>query len=134
MQLEAYLHQLEVDQETGEENPQSRLNHYDSALPQGLEYTERYLLESGLKWTPIKRYTLSMPRGRGTSSDWRLSLRSFTRAGASYPDEGVPFALIMTITDNAGTAAVYEETRNEIIRRGLDLADITVAHRVRPRG
>jgi hypothetical protein len=46
----------------------SRLNHYDSGLPQGLDYTERYLLESGLKWTPIKRYTLSMPKGRGKST------------------------------------------------------------------
>jgi hypothetical protein len=134
VQLEAYLHQLEIDPDTGEEKPESRLNHFDNALPQGLEYTERYLLDSGLKWTPIKRYTLSMPKGRGTSSDWRLSLRSFTRAGASYPDEGVPFALIMTIADSTGTAAIYDEVRNEIIRRGLDLADITVAHRVRTRG
>ena len=68
VQLEAYLHQIEVDLETGEDKPESRLHHYDSALPQGLEYTERYLLQAGLKWTPIKRYTLSMPRGRGSSS------------------------------------------------------------------
>lgn len=134
VQLESYLHQLEIDPKSGEDKPQSRLNHYDSALPQGLDYTERYLLESGLKWTPIKRYKLSMPKGRGTSSDWRLSLRSFTRAGASFPVEGVPFALIMTIADSTGGAAIYDEMRNEIIRRGLDIADITVAHRIRPRG
>lgn len=133
VQLEAYLHQLETDPQTGEEKPQSRLSLYDNGLPQGLEYTERYLLESGLKWTPIKRYKLSMPKGRGASSDWRLVLRSFTRAGASFPDEGVRFALIMTIADNAGKAGIYDEMRNEIIRRGLDIADITVAHRVRPR-
>ena len=54
-------------------------------------------------------------------------LRSFTRAGASFPDEGVRFALIMTITDGAGKAAIYDEMRNEIIRRGLYIADITIA-------
>ncbi len=134
VQLEAYLHQIEVDPETGEDDPKSQLKHHDSALPQGLEYTERYLLQTGLKWTPVKRYSLVMPKGRGSSSNWRLSLRSFTRAGAPYPEEGVPFTLIMTIADPKDTAPIYEEVRNEIIRRGLQLADITVAHRVRARG
>ncbi len=120
-----------IDPETGEEKPQSRLKLEDSGLPQHLEYTERYLVENGLKWTPIKRYHLPMPRGRGTSSDWRLSLKSFTRAGAVYPEEGVPFTVIMTISDPTEKAAIYEEVRNEVIRRGLRLADITVAHRVR---
>ena len=61
-------------------------------------------------------------------------MRSFTRAGAAYPSEGVPFTLIMTIADPSGAAAIHDEVRNEIIRRGLELADITVAHRVRARG
>ncbi len=33
-----------------------------------------------------------------------------------------------------GEEPVYDEVRNEIIRRGLRLADITVAHRVRAQG
>ena len=74
-----------------------------------------------------------MPKGRGSSSNWRLALRSFTRAGATYPEEGVPFTLIMTIADQRGFAPIYDEVRNEIVRRGLQLADITVAHRVRAR-
>ena len=134
VQLEAYLHQIEVDPDTGEDDPKSRLHHHDSELPQGLEYTEKYLLQSGLKWTPVKRYNLSMPRGRGVSSNWRIALRPYTRAGAAYPEAGVPFTLIMSIGDPQGTAPIYNEVRNEIIRRGLELADITVAHRVRPRG
>jgi hypothetical protein len=129
--LEAHLHQLEVDPETGEEKPQSRLKLEDSGLPQHLEYTERYLVENGLKWTPVKRYHLPMPRGRGSSGEWRLSLKSYTRAGAVYPKDGVPFTVIMTISDPTEKAAIHEEVRNEVIRRGLRLADITVAHRVR---
>ena len=134
VQLEAYLHQIETDPDTGEDDPKSRLHHHDSALPAGRDYTETYLLKTGLKWTPVKRYSLSMPRGRGTSSNWRLALRSFTRAGEVFPASGVPFTIVLTISDLEQTAPVYDEVRNEISRRGLTLADITVAHRVRPRG
>ena len=133
VQLEAYLYQIETSPETGGDDPKSRLRRHDSELPQGLEYTERYLLKTGLKWTPVKRYTVSMPSGRGTSSDWRLSVRASMRAGAPYPESGVPFTLIMTISDPEQAAPIYDEVRNEIVRRGLALADITVAHRVRPR-
>ena len=133
VQLEAYLHQIETDPDTGEDDPQSRLNHHDSELPAGLDYTETYLLKTGLKWTPVKRYNLAMPRGRGTSSNWRLALRSSTRAGDVFPASGVPFTIVMTISDPEQTAPVYDEVRNEISRRGLELADITLAHRVRPR-
>ena len=133
VQLEAYLHQIETDPDTGEDDPQSRLNHHDSELPAGLDYTETYLLKTGLKWTPVKRYNLVMPRGRGTSSNWRLALRSSTRAGDVFPASGVPFTIVMTISDPEQTAPVYDEVRNEISRRGLELADITLAHRVRPR-
>ncbi len=133
IQLEAYLHQIETDPDTGEDDAQSRLNRYDSELPAGLDYTETYLLKTGLKWTPVKRYHLAMPRGRGTSSNWRLALRSSIRAGDAFPASGVPFTIVMTISDLEQTAPVYDEVRNEISRRGLELADITLAHRVRPR-
>ena len=133
VQLEAYLHQIETDPDTGEDDPQSRLKHHDGVLPPGLGYTEKYLLKTGLKWTPVKHYSLSMSRGRGTSSIWRLALRSSTRAGEVFPDSGVRFTIVMTISDLQQTAQVYDEVRNEISRRGIKLADITVAHRVRPR-
>lgn len=136
VQLEAHLYQLEEKLVNGEvkEDPQSRLLHSDNALPEHLAYTERYLLEGGLKWTPIKRYERRMPKGIGTRGEWRLSLKALTRAGVAYPEEGVNFSLIMTIADPRGFAPIYEEVRAEIIRRGLRLADITVAPRVRVRG
>jgi hypothetical protein len=135
-QRETHLYQLEEKTVDGElkQDPQPRLNHSDCALPEHLAYTERYLLESGLKWTPIKRYERNMPRGVGTRGEWRLALKAVSRAGASYPVEGVPFALIMTISDPKGEAPVYDEVRAEILRRGLRLEHITVAARVRVRG
>jgi hypothetical protein len=137
VQLEAVLHQLEekeLDDGSIEMNPQSRLKHSDTDLAQNLDYSERYMLENGLKWTPLKRYERNMPRGIGTRSDWRLGLKGLTRAGAVYPNDGVPFSIIMTISDPRGEAPIYEEVRNEILRRGLRLADITVAQRIRASG
>jgi hypothetical protein len=133
VQLEAHLYQLEEKTVRGEtkEDPQSRLHHSDNALPEHLTYTERYLLESGLKWSSIKRYECSMPRGKGSRSEWRLALKALTRAGVVYPDEGVSFTLVMTISDSSNVAQIYDEVRAEIQRRGLRLADITVAPRVR---
>ena len=136
VQLEAHLYQLEEKVVDGEvkEDAQSRLNHSDSSLPEHLAYTERYLLESGLKWTPIKRYERNMPRGIGTRGEWRLALKALTRADVVYPEEGVPFTLVMTISDPNEDAPIYEEVRAEILRRGLRLVDITVTPRVRVRG
>lgn len=95
--------------------------------------TERYLLVTGLKWSPIKRYFVNMPQGRGSSSNWKLSLESLTRAGADYPDAGVPFAMILTIFDPGRTEAIHDPVRNALVAQGLTIADIMVAHRVRPR-
>lgn len=136
VQLEAHLHQLEEKLVDGaiKEDPQSRLHHSDNALPEHLAYTERYMLEGGLKWTPFKRYERSMPKGVGTRGEWRLSLKALTRAGAGFPEEGVNFALIMTISDLDHSAPIYDEVRAEILRRGLRLSDITVAQEVRVRG
>ena len=133
VQLAATLHQLnEKMTDDGEliPNPTSQLKHFDNELPQNLDYKEKYPLESGLKWTPIKRYFRQM-RGVGNRSDWRLSLSALTRAGAVIPDEGIGFALLMTISDPAGDAPVYDEVRAEVLRRGLRLADITAQARVR---
>jgi hypothetical protein len=95
--------------------------------------TERYLLMTGLKWSSIKRYGTNMPQGRGKSSNWKLCLDSLTRAGARYPAEGVPFALIMTISDPKENTPIHDAVRNNLQAQGLTIADITVAHRVRQR-
>ena len=133
-QLSAYLQQIEVDPVTGDEKPISRLSHYDGVgLTRSQFATERDLLRTGLKWAPVKRYKLTMPGGRGTSSNWRLVLRSSSRGGDVSSDIEVPFTIVMTISDINRAAPVNEEVRNDIISRGLTLMDITLVHRVRSR-
>ena len=112
---------------------ESRLNHDAGDVPQGMNKTESYLIKTGLKWSPLKRYQVSMPEGRGNTSNWRLSLESLVRAGVAFPTDGVAFTLILTISDLKATAPVREEMRVDLKNRGFVLADITVAHRIRAR-
>lgn len=133
VQMEAHLAQESIDHATGEISWGSRLAQDGSGVPPGMNKTERYLVRTGLKWSPIKRYELKMPQGRGNSSNWKLTLDSLTRAGAHYPVEGVPFALILTIFDGKRAAPIHDEVRNGLRAQGFTLADITVAHRVRQR-
>ena len=51
--------------------------------------------------------------GVGTGGEWRLALKALTRAGVVYPEEGVPFTLVMTISDPKEEAPIYEEVRAE---------------------
>ena len=133
VQLEAHLHQERIDQESGDDTWESRLNQDAGDVPQGMSKTESYLIRTGLKWSPIKRYQVSMPEGRGNTSNWRLSLESLVRAGVAFPADGVRFTLMLTISDIDAAAAIREEMRLDLQNKGIVLADITVAHRLRPR-
>ena len=132
VQLEAHLHQEKLDQHSG---PSwiSRLNSDGSDVQQGTSRTESHLIKSGLKWSPIKKYHILMPGGRGNTSNWKLSINSLVRAGDVFPPTGVTFSLMLTISDLAATEPVREEMRMHLQNRGLVLADITIAHQVRVR-
>jgi len=134
IQLEAYLYQEKLKgAASGEVEWETRLAHDAADVPQGMNKTENYLIKTGLKWSPVKRYHVAMPQGRGNTSNWKLSLESLTRAGAGFPPEGVPFTLLLTISDPKTSARVREEMRLDLQSRGVVLADITVAHRIRQR-
>lgn len=133
VQLEAFLQQEKLDVKTGELTWESQLKHDAADVPQGMKKSESYLIKTGLKWSPIKRYQLAMPQGRGNTSNWRLSLESLVRAGVPFPKDGVRFTLMLTISDLEAKEPVREEMRLDLQNRGIVLADITVAHRLRPR-
>jgi len=131
VQLEAFLQQEKLDTKTGELTWESQLKHDAADVPQGMKKSESYLIKTGLKWSPIKRYQLTMPQGRGNTSNWRLSLESLVRAGVPFPKDGVRFTLMLTISDLDAKEPVREEMRLDLQNRGLVLVDITVAHRLR---
>lgn len=63
----------------------------------------------------------------------RLEISSLTRAEATYPAEGVPFALILTLEDESGTQPIFLTFRQYPQTRATAVSDIQVAHRVRRR-
>lgn len=132
VQVDASLQQEKLYEKTGEVSWEGRLSS-DSGKRQGASSTESYLVRTGLKWSPLKRYQVTMPLGRGNTSNWRLGLGSLVRGGSPFPVDGVSFCLVLTISDLDRKATVREEMRQHLQGRGFVLADVTLAHRVRPR-
>jgi len=123
--LDAYLRQETIDDE-GEIKYKGRLKSDHSGS------LEKNLIEHGAKWWPVKHYRKSFKRLSGTAN-WRLVVDSLTRAGASYPDEGVKFAVILTISDPKRKAPVFMSTRQSLLTSGIQLRDVRTTARVRAR-
>ncbi|MCZ8350257.1 MAG: S8 family peptidase [Rhizobium sp.] len=98
-----------------------------------LTIPERTLIEHGLKWWPTKRYDAKF-EGVGFSTEWRLEVESVVRAEATFPAEGVPFSLILTIEDPDGLAPLFQEVNRQFQAQRLQMHDIRTAQRVRSRG
>lgn len=92
---------------------------------------EHELIRHGLKWWPIKVYQHRFPRGIGKSSNWRLCLDSLARSEEAFPATGVPFALVLTISDDQKSAPVFNEIRNHLSTRNVQISDIRAAAQVR---
>lgn len=95
-----------------------------------LPLRERALIDYGLKWWPTKRYEASFER-HGTSPSWRLEVTSVTRAEASFPTDGVPFSVVLTIEDPARSKPIFQTFRQYLQTRGARIDDIRTAYRVR---
>ncbi len=94
---------------------------------------EAELIEHGLKWSAVKVYEKSMPRGVGFSSNWRLAVNYLTRAGEQMPADGVPFTAILTISDLDGERPIFNDMRQTLNALGVRTADIRTAARITPR-
>jgi hypothetical protein len=128
---------VNVDAHLGQEEKNSFKNRTKQAhLPGdgGEAPFEHELIEHGLKWWPIKCYEARFPRGKGKSSNWRLSVESVVRAEDNFPVLGVPFSLMVTITDPQKSAPVFNELRQHLLSHRVKIADIRVAPRVRVLG
>lgn len=122
--LDAYLRQETIDK-GGEIKYQGRLKSEYGSL-------ERNLIAHGAKWWPVKHYRKKFTRLQGTSN-WRLVVDSLLRAGSEYPEEGVKFAVILTISDSTKKAPVFSSTRQALLNRGISLRDVRTTAKVRAR-
>lgn len=99
----------------------------------GLGVPERALIDHGLKWWPSKQYASNFS-DKGAFSNWRLEVSSLVRAEASFPVEGVPFAVLLTIEDPEKRKPVFSEMRLALQSSNAIAQDIRTTTRVRPRG
>lgn len=93
---------------------------------------EKALIDHGLKWWPTKQYE-SIFVDNGVSSQWRLEVTSTVRAEAQFPVGGVPFAVILTLSDPNGVHPVFQEMRQWLQTSNAIAHDIRTATRLRPR-
>lgn len=85
---------------------------------------EKDLIEDGLKWGVVKQSQYLSKRGTGKSSDWRIALKYLVRADEVFPEDGVPFAMILTISDEEAEAPVYQDMRIGLNSRQVFTGDI----------
>jgi hypothetical protein len=90
-------------------------------------------IEHGLKWSPVKVFARTMPRGIGKSSNWRMFVSYLTRSGEEMPPVGVPFTALLTISDPGRQSPVFNDMRLLLSRSGVRIEDIRTAARVTTR-
>ena len=98
----------------------------------GMQY-EHDLIKHALKWSPVKVYERSIPRGISGSTSWRLDVEYLARDGEDLPLYGVPFTALLTLSDPDGEKPVFNDMRQIITALGAEIRDIKTAARIEPR-
>ena len=85
---------------------------------------EKELMEDGLKWGVVKQSQYFSAKGAGASSDWRIALKYLLRIEENFPAEGIPFSMILTISDPEGGQPVYQDMKIGLSARDVLTGDI----------
>lgn len=94
---------------------------------------EKDQIEHSFKWSPVKVYEKTFKRGVGPTTDWKLEVEYLTRDGVKMPSSGVPFTVLLTISDPDKNEMVYDGMRQNLQSLGVTTADIKTATRISPR-
>lgn len=104
----------------------------EEAVREHGEY-EWQLINENMKWQPIKVYHKEFKRGTTHYSPWKLRVSREDRDFNIVDNEGIPFTIIMTISDNSLEANVYDEIRQNLVAQGVQISDIQTAARITQR-
>ncbi|MBO9683325.1 MAG: S8 family peptidase [Flavisolibacter sp.] len=94
---------------------------------------EKDQIEHSFKWSPVKVYEKTFPRGVGPTTQWSLDVEYLARDGVTIPREGVPFTAILTISDPGKEKPVFTDMRQMLQSLGVQAVDIQTAARIVPR-
>jgi Subtilase family len=98
----------------------------------GMLYEKNQIAHS-FKWSPIKVFEKTFPKGVGPSSDWKLEIEYLARDGESLPIDGIPFTALLTISDPEKKKPVFNDMRQSLQSKGVKIVDIMTAARIVPR-
>lgn len=125
--LDAFLRQEDIDKKTGKVSFKGRLK------GEGTKQYEKELVQHGAKWWPVKRLEDELT-GVGRSSQWKLVVEPLARSESSLPEDGMPFTVVLTISDPEKQKPVFNEMRQQLQVYGATISDIRTAARTRVRG
>ena len=101
--------------------------------PKGVEdLYEKNQIEHGYKWSPVKVYRKTFPRGLKPRDFWRITLKMTARKASSRPDRQKA-TLIATIRDPGKQLPVYNEVIQMMNRFGWQTQSLQVRDGVRVR-
>jgi len=126
--IDAFLRQLQSDG-----TYKGRLNAIYTPEDGNGSLFEKNQIQHSFKWSPIKVYERTFPKGVGPSTQWRLEVEYLSRDGVSLPSSGVPFTAILTISDPKKEEPVYNDMRQMLQSIGVHAVDIKTATRIVPR-
>lgn len=93
---------------------------------------EQNLIKHGFKWWPSKVYQRVSKQGFGNSNNWRLRVTSQVRDGVPYPENGIEFAVIVTIEDQSEEShKVYQEMLSNLRSIGVEVEEVQVREEIR---
>jgi hypothetical protein len=109
---------------------ESRLDPIYLPEDKGPGTAEADLIEYGLKWGPVKAYAGQFPRGVGPGTNWHLDVEYILRDGEKMPENGVPFTVLLTISDPKNEKPVFNDVRQTLQSIGVETSDIRTAARI----
>ncbi len=129
--------QINVDVSLGtyEQGKDGKIHHVAKIPPEPKDYGklyEKYLVENGFKWSPVKVYRKKCERISGQR--WRICMQMHSRAGLGL-DVAVPqnIALVVTLFDPKRQKPVYNDVVRAMNQSGWLHQDLQVSERVRIR-
>ncbi|NCT94295.1 MAG: S8 family peptidase [Chitinophagaceae bacterium] len=90
---------------------------------------EKNQIEHSYKWSTIKVFEKNF-KGVGPSTNWRLEVEYLARDGQLIPSNGIPFTVLLTISDPKGKEPVFKDMHQSLQALGVKIVDIKNAARI----
>ncbi|HIF9182341.1 TPA: S8 family peptidase [Photobacterium damselae] len=90
---------------------------------------EEDLVKNGDKWSPVKVYQKSFPKGVNIEN-WRLRVKVLDREGYEADGVQIPFTLLLTISDIDKKRPVYNEMVQLIDAYNWEVSDLVIDQKI----